>query len=201
MRTLIYAFTFLFITASCAQEKTAIPGETEFQKKINSEYKDASTSPLKEKDLKVFKGLDFYPVSDDFKVKATFELTPDSKVFKMATSTDRTPEYRCYGKATFALNGKEYTLEVYQNQKLMTDDEYKDYLFLPFTDETCGFESYGGGRYIDLKIPEGNTIEIDFNTAYNPYCAYNDRYSCPIPPRVNHMDTEVNAGVKVFKKH
>ena len=77
--------------------------------------------------------------------------------------------------------------------------EYEDYLFLPFTDKTNGDSSYGGGRYLDLKLPEGDSIIIDFNQAYNPYCAYNDKYSCPVPPKSNNLDIEVLAGVKTFK--
>lgn len=201
MKNICLILCLLLINVSCSQEKKEAKGETEFQKEINSEYKDASKSPLKAKDLKTFEGLDFFPVNDKFKVTATFKRTPDSPIFKMPTSTDRKPEYRRYGIATFKLNGKEFSLEIYRNQSLMKKDEYKNYLFLPFTDETNGFASYGGGRYIDLEIPEGNTIEIDFNNAYNPYCAYNDKYSCPIPPRVNFLKTEINAGVKAFDKH
>ena len=201
MKNICLILCLLLINVSCSQEKKEVKGETEFQKEINSEYKDASTSPLKAKDLKTFEGLDFFPVNDKFKVTATFKRTPDSPVFKMPTSTDRKPEYKRYGIATFKLNGKEFSLEIYQNQSLMKQDEYKNYLFLPFTDETNGFASYGGGRYIDLEIPTGNTIQIDFNKAYNPYCAYNDKYSCPIPPRVNFLKTEIKAGVKAFDKH
>jgi uncharacterized protein (DUF1684 family) len=73
-------------------------------------------------------------------------------------------------------------------------------LFLPFLDNSNGGDSYGGGRYIDLRIPSDNELDIDFNTAYNPYCAYNEKYSCPIVPRVNYLDLEVRAGVKVFLK-
>ena len=80
----------------------------------------------------------------------------------------------------------------------MNDEGFEDYLFLPFLDDTNGEESYGGGRYIDLKIPEGDQMTIDFNTAYNPYCAYDAKYSCPIVPRENYMDVEVRAGVKAF---
>jgi uncharacterized protein (DUF1684 family) len=98
------------------------------------------------------------------------------------------------------MNGKEYQLEVYQNKELMLQEEHKDYLFLPFTDKTNGEETYSGGRYIDLAIPEGDSITIDFNKAYNPYCAYNKKYSCPIVPNVNAMDTKVLAGVMDFKK-
>src|SRR5690606_22205799 len=101
----------------------------------------------------------------------------------------------------FQLKGKEYQLNVYQGQDLMKEEGYEDYLFLPFIDDTNGEESYGGGRYIDLRIPEGDSMVIDFNSAYNPYCAYNEKYSCPIVPRENYVDTEVRAGVKAYKKN
>lgn len=201
MKNMFLIFCVLVLNVSCSQEKKELIGETEFQRELNSEYKDASTSPLKKKDLKTFSALDFFAVNDKFKVTASFKLTPDSKPFKMATSTTRTPIYKRYGIATFKLNGKEYSLEVYQSQDPNRDPKSKDDLFLPFTDETNGFASYGGGRYVDLKIPAGNTIEINFNNAYNPYCAYSDRYSCPVPPRVNFLKTEINAGVKAFEKH
>ena len=201
MKKVIAIFCVLIVYVSCSEGKKEAKGETEFQRELNAYYKDASSSPLKKKDLKTFTGLDFFPVNDKFKVTANLKFTPDSKPFKMPTSTTRTPIYKCYGIATFNLDGKDYSLEIYQNQELEPDPESDDYLFLPFTDQTNGFASYGGGRYIDLKIPTGNTIEIDFNSAYNPYCAYNDKYSCPIPPRVNFLPVEINAGVKAFKKH
>ncbi|WP_298426071.1 DUF1684 domain-containing protein [uncultured Kordia sp.] len=201
MKKIVVVLCVLMFNVSCSQGKKEIIGKTEFQQELNAFYKDASTSPLTKKDLKTFKALEFFPVNEKLKVTASFKLTPEAKAFKMATSTTRTPMYRCYGIATFTINGKEFSLEIYQSQDPEKDPEYKDYLFLPFTDETNGFASYGGGRYIDLKIPSGNTIEINFNNAYNPYCAYNDRYSCPIPPRVNFLATEINAGVKAYKKH
>jgi uncharacterized protein (DUF1684 family) len=70
---------------------------------------------------------------------------------------------------------------------------------VPFTDLTCGNESYGGGRYLDIDIPEGEEIIIDFNRCYNPYCAYNEKYSCPLTPAVNDLKVEIKAGVKKFK--
>jgi len=83
--------------------------------------------------------------------------------------------------------------------ELKEDEGYEDYLFLPFTDATNGNETYGGGRYIDLSIPNGDQIVIDFNKAYNPYCTYNKKYSCPIVPSQNALDIEIFAGVKAFK--
>ena len=91
-------------------------------------------------------------------------------------------------------------MNLYQSLDLKKIEEYKDALFLPFTDLTSGVDSYGGGKYIDLKIPQGTTITIDFNRAYNPYCAYNHKYSCPIPPQENDLAIEIRAGVKKFKK-
>ncbi|WP_047547559.1 DUF1684 domain-containing protein [Psychroserpens sp. Hel_I_66] len=185
-------------TMSCAQEKTPIAGDTEFQRKINAEYKDATKSPLKNKDRKDFKGLDFFKFDSTFVVKASLERTPDSKWFKMQTTTSRVSDERIYGVLTFELKGQTHQLNIYQGKDLMSTEGFEDYLFLPFLDNTNGESTYGGGRYIDMKIPNANTVEIDFNRAYNPYCAYNEKYSCPIVPRENYLDIEVRAGVKKF---
>lgn len=187
--------------SGCAQNKRPVKGETEFQRKLNAEYKDATTSPLKDKDRKQFEGLDFFKFDSAYVVYALFKRTPNEKPFKMKTTTDRLPVYVKYGELTFSLKGENFKLDIYQNLDLIKKEGYEDYLFLPFLDETNGFESYGGGRYIDLRIPEGDVTEIDFNKAYNPYCAYNDRYSCPIVPRINYLKTRIEAGVKVFDKH
>ncbi len=200
MKTILL-FTLLTTALSCAQDKEPILGDTEFQKEINAEYKDASTSPLKDKDRKNFKGLEFFRFDSTYVVNSKFEKTPNETPFQMKTTTDRLPVYVKFGIVTFNLKGKEHHLNVYQNQDLMKKEGYEDYLFLPFLDDTNGEESYGGGRYIDLRFPEGNEIVIDFNKAYNPYCAYNEKYSCPIVPRENYLELKVEAGVKAFDKH
>jgi len=201
MKTYILLFIISICMLSCAQKKRPIKGETEFQKTINSEYKDATSSPLKDKDRKHFEGLDFFKFDSTYVVKADFKRTPNAQSFKMKTTTDRLPEYVKYGELRFQLKGNQFKLNIYQNQALITKEGYEDYLFLPFLDETNGFESYGGGRYIDTRKPEGDTLIIDFNKAYNPYCAYNDKYSCPIVPRENYLKTRVEAGVKAFANH
>lgn len=189
---------------SCnSQDKRPLVGETEYQQRLNANYKDASQSPLKEKDLKNFKGLDFFPVDSSFIVTAQLIRTENAPVFKMATTTERKPLYKEYGILKFRLKGKELQLTIYQSQDDLRDKKYKNYLFLPFTDNTSGDESYGGGRYMDVMttdIKEDNTIKLNFNNTYNPYCAYNDIYSCPLTPRKNHLDVEIRAGIKVFKK-
>lgn len=191
----------LVCTVACAQDKQALSGETEWQKEMNADFKDASKSPLKKKDLKKFKGLDFFKFDSTFVVKAVLKRTPETKWFKMKTTTSRESEERVFGILKFELKGQSFQLNVYQGKELMTTEGYEDYLFLPFLDDTNGDTTYGGGRYIDLRIPEENEIEIDFNKAYNPYCAYNEKYSCPIVPRENYLPLKVEAGVKVFKKY
>ena len=172
-----------------------------FQSNLTREYLDTAETPLDKKSLAEFKGHEFFPVDLSYRVNAAFKRTPDEATFKMKTTGPKTPEYVKYGEAKFMLNGKPFTLNVYQNIALSLHDEYKDYLFLPFTDNTNGGHTYGGGRYIDLVKPTGDSIIIDFNKAYNPYCAYSDRYSCPIPPKENHLDTDVKAGIMLRDHH
>jgi uncharacterized protein (DUF1684 family) len=181
-----------------AQEKFSIKAVEKFQKEINSEYADAKTSPLTAADLALFKSLDFYPINEKFFVTATFVRTEKEKPFGMKTSTERTPTYVKYGELHFIIDGQPLKLNVYKNIELSKKKEFKDYLFLPFSDLTSGNESYIGGKYIDLKIPKGNTIVIDFNTSYNPYCAYNHKYSCPRVPLENDLNIAISAGVKKF---
>ena len=199
-------FTFmllLFVTSCNSQSKRPIAGETEYQRELNAQYKDATKSPLTKKDLKNFKGLDFFPVDSTYVVTATLTRTPDSPFVPMATTTSRKPLYREFGILTFQLDGKEHTLTLYKSKEEYEYPKYKDYLFLPFTDDTSGEESYGGGRYMDVyenQIREDDTIVLNFNNTYNPYCAYNEQYSCPLTPRKNHLDVAIKAGVKAFKK-
>lgn len=170
----------------------------EFQDNLNFEYADKAKSPLTEQDFKHFKSLDFFPINEKFIVEATFVRTKKEKVFQMKTSTNRLPEYIKYGELTFIMDGNPYKLNVYQNIDLRKKPSYEDYLFLPFSDLTNGKESYLGGRYLDLRIIKGNLWTIDFNKAYNPYCAYNYKFSCPIVPMENDLNIEILAGVKKF---
>ncbi|NDV16178.1 DUF1684 domain-containing protein [Muricauda sp. TY007] len=183
-----------------AVESDLIAGILEYQKEQNESFKDPDSSPLPDKYRKDFEGLDFFKPDTSYIVKARFERTPNAEPFLMPTTTDRQTQEVVYGIAHFTLNGAAHQLEVYQSLDLMDDEEYKDYLFLPFLDNTNGEETYGGGRYIDLTIPEGDTLVIDFNKAYNPYCVYNKKYSCPLVPRQNYLRTKVRAGVKNFNK-
>ena len=198
MKTVLTLVFIALFNLGFGQEKFDTAAVEKFQKDLNTEYADAKTSPLTAEDLKIFKTLDFYPISEKYFVTAKFIRTENEKPFEMKTSTSRRPLYVKYGEAHFTIDGKPFQLNIYQNIELSQDSAYKDYLFLPFFDLTCGKESYIGGKYIDLKIPQGDTIAIDFNTSYNPYCAYNHKYSCPKVPLENNLNIEIKAGVKKF---
>jgi hypothetical protein len=149
------------------------------------------------------KTLQFYPVSKDFRFVATFKKADNSQWIIFPTSGKITKVFKIYGTLSFVLNGRPLQLKVYQSQDLMLNDEYKNYLFLPFTDSTTGHETYEGGRYLDLstKDIQNNTVVLDFNKAYNPYCAYvSDKYNCPIPPKENALPVAIRAGEKAYNK-
>ncbi len=191
---LITQFSWTFLSAQISADSIIADNE-QYRATFNAEFADPDESPLTKEDLAEFSGIPFYPIDTNFYIVAYFELI-ESEPFEMKTTTARKPIYTVYGKATFVLDGDTIMLNIYQNQKLIEREEYRDYLFLPFTDLSNGEGSYPGGRYIDLRIPAGDSIVIDFNKSYNPYCAYNYKYSCPIPPPENHINKAITAGVK-----
>tara|TARA_B100000768_G_scaffold181987_1_gene208069 strand:+ start:43558 stop:44169 length:612 start_codon:yes stop_codon:yes gene_type:complete len=199
--SIFYSVLILLIFIGCQSQKRPIKSQSEFQRQQNSFFKDASKSPLKPKDLKVFEGLDFFPIDSLLVVEAQLQRTPNTPFFDMKTTTKRVTRERIFGVLSFTINNESYTLNVYQGAPESDSESESDYLFLPFLDATNGTETYGGGRYIDLTIPEGNQMTVDFNKSYNPYCAYNEKFSCPIVPRENYLSLKINAGIKRFKDH
>jgi uncharacterized protein (DUF1684 family) len=148
------------------------------------------------------KHLHFFPPDSNYRVTATFEKMDDPAGFKMLTSQQSLQQYYRYGKISFVINGRSCQLTVYQSKDLMQRAEYKNYLFIPFTDATNGTDTYEGGRYIDLSIPDIKDTEVivDFNKAYNPYCCYTSGYDCPIPPKENALPIAINAGEMKYTK-
>ncbi len=171
----------------------------EFQKTLNREFSDPKHSPLPPEAVPDFKGLEFFTPDKKYVVKAQFVRNPDPRPVEFSTSTDRKPKYIKYGSFRFKLEGKDCELSAYQGLEEPEDPAYKDMLFIPFTDKTTGVESYGGGRYLDIKIPEKDSVTLNFNLCYNPYCAYDHRWSCVIPPEENDLPVAVYAGVKAYK--
>ena len=192
---LLTCFQYLY-----SQEDIALAEIKKFQAELNEEYSNSDTSPLEPDDLKKFKGHDFFDINLKFRVKA--KLThQEGSFFDMKTSSGKTKPYRVYGTIQFTLNEQSITVPIYQSKDLMSNPEYTDYLFLPFTDLTSGETSYGAGRYLGLRIPPtGDEVIVDFNQAYNPYCAYSKRFSCPIVPPENDIPVRIEAGVRLIAK-
>jgi len=189
---------FLLVFAQTAQ------GQKDWQHwsdSLRTTYANPETTIMSAKEMEGFKGLIFFPYNPVSIVKARFKRVKKGREFMMKTSTERTPVYKVYGILTFTLDGKKQKLELYQNVDAKRKPGYEDYLFLPFTDETGGTESYGGGRYLDLRISDvKKEMTLDFNFCYNPYCAYSAKYSCPVPPAQNHITAPVRAGVAYEQK-
>ena len=206
-----YIFLFLFVNSIGAIAQ--VPDSSyaveiaKHRQHYREEFLTEPRSPLTANDTAF---LDFYPANAAWKVEAAFNYTPDAVAFDMPTYSGRTAEYRQFGTLRFEQNGHSFVLNIYQNLRLLQMPEYKDYLFLPFKDPSNGQATYGGGRYLELRLgdiqekAEKTTMILDFNKCFNPYCAYSDGYNCPVPPRENHLATLVEAGEKNFlgeKKH
>lgn len=168
-----------------------------FRKKYKEDFIREERSPLKAKDTGFIR---FYPINSNYAVWAELSLTPNAPVFDMLTHSGKKQQYRQYAIATFKIKSKIYNLNIYQSLKLIAKEEMKDHLFLPFNDLTNYKSTFGGGRYIDLSVIDirNNKILLDFNKCYNPYCAYKEGYSCPIPPSENRLNTRIEAGEQLF---
>jgi uncharacterized protein len=191
---LILACCF-FTNVSFAQgKKFKDSTETYFKKYV----KDHEVVTGKDKEL-----MSFFPVNEKLRINCKFERTLNSQWFRMESSGPVRRNYRTYGIIHFKISDTAVTLNIYQSQDLMASPQYKDHLFIPFTDATSGEETYESGRYIDLEISDIKTdkVVIDFNRAYNPYCAYvSGKYNCPIPPAENRLTVAIRAGERSFKK-
>lgn len=157
-------------------------------------------SPLSAKDTAY---LDFYPAEQSWSIPAHFTPTPDAPPFDMLTYSGVTRLYQQYGKLDFEVAGVPQQLLLYRNLTLIAkDSSFRDYIFLPFKDLTNAETTYGGGRYLDFRAEaiQNDTLLLDFNKCYNPWCAYSDGYNCPIPPKENHLKIAVPVGEKVFLK-
>jgi uncharacterized protein (DUF1684 family) len=170
-----------------------------FRKGYENDFLADANSPLKKDDLQYLR---FYDADSGYRVTAKVKYLTDEPIFAMHTFNGSSQQYVRYALLTFNLGGKELQLTVYRSVALANIAAYKDYLFLPFTDDTNGRTTYGGGRYIDLNTADfkGAVMTLDFNKAYNPYCAFSANYSCPKPPEENNLGVAVEAGEKMFAK-
>ena len=169
----------------------------EQERKDKNGYMLSSNSPLIEEDKQNFTGLNYYPIDEEFKVTARIEKTNNKQPIFIESTTGEQLKYIPFATATFELKGQQHSVMLYQ------DWEEKDpnKLSLMFADETSAIETYGGGRYLDVMYRNTNSVIIDFNNAYNPFCHFNAEYSCPIPPRQNVLSIPIEAGEKIYKNH
>ena len=200
MKNIVVLIIIITVFYSCKDQKRYIPNLTEFQKELNSTFKDVTKSPLSKKDRQNFISLDFFDFDSSYVVNAILKPYQKDSIFDMKTNTERMHKYNKFGKIKFSLNNTYFELNVYKDQELINDLTNIDDLFLPFYDNTNGITTYSGGRYIDIKASQDSLISIDFNRAYNPYCVYNYKFSCPLVPIENYIALEINAGVKDYNK-
>lgn len=151
-------------------------------------------SPIPHESRHEFKGLQYYPYNPKFRVSAKMEQVKSEEIIQMVTSKDTMQPYRKYSYLEFSIDEKPNKLAVYKRAWVHEDDPH---LFIPFRDATSGKETYGAGRYLDME--ESSEYIVDFNMAYNPFCAYDENYVCPLPPRENWLSIEIKAGEMKFK--
>lgn len=200
MRYLILLVCLINLKASAQSYNERL---AEHRERYKADFLRDAHSPLKKEDLQ---NLHFFDADSTFKVTADVEVTRGEAPFQMPTFSGVTKTYVRFAKVKFVLQGKPYQLNIYRSIALMQSAALANYLFLPFTDDTNATETYTGGRYIDLQTTDikNGKIGIDFNKAYNPYCAYSDGYQCPMPPRENYLPLKITVGEKQYtgeKKH
>jgi uncharacterized protein (DUF1684 family) len=199
MRLLLLLVTALITTATIAQT----PFAQQLAKHRETYKKDllaASGGPITEEGDVAY--VQFYEPDSTYRITATVERIPNAEPFDMPTYNGKTRPHVAYALLSFVLNGKPQKLTLYRNLNVIRLPEYRDYLFLPFKDATSGKETYGGGRYLDLRTGEiqNGQVVLDFNKAYNPYCAFKEGYPCPIPPKNNTLLVAIEAGEKAYGK-
>jgi uncharacterized protein len=135
--------------------------------------------------------LPYFPVDPGYSIPAALRLAAERPVFEMPTSTGTLRKYQLVGEIEFVLDGQPMTLGAF-----VEDGAEIRSLFVPFADATTGSETYSAGRYLDLHPTATGLYTLDFNRAYNPYCAYNSKYECPFPPQSNRLEVPIRAGEK-----
>lgn len=162
----------------------------DFRREKDEFFKRDPQSPLTREQKKTFAGLNYFPENPGLRLEVT--VTPDEakETVQMQTSTGAVQPYQKHGRFKFTVDGQAAELTIYAS----------DYgYFLPFADSLAGSETYGAGRYLEPEPLGGGKFLVDFNVAYNPYCAYNPNWSCPIPPKENRLTVAIRAGEKVFE--
>lgn len=196
-------FSLVVIFAlSCSSTKELIDNDHTSSVKSHREKTEqgliiGDRAPLTKDDLG---NIRYFEIDQQFKVDANVDLSEGEEPFELPTYSGITKTFIKYATLSFILEGETRELSVYRNLEVIRMPQYKNYLFLPFKDQTSSDSTYGGGRYINLSTLdiEKGKVELDFNKCYNPWCAYSDGFNCPIPPTDNHLDIAILAGEKNY---
>jgi uncharacterized protein len=194
------ALSALFIIISTVIENSFDNYSNEIinaRKQKDAYFKTSESSPIESKGS--FNGLSYFAPNAEYRFRAKLIPLSDSTDLYITRTDGKREKYRRYGIATFKFQNKKYSVTLLQHTN--HGEKENPVLFLPFSDKTNGEETYEGGRYLDVEITDPKKVVIDFNLAYNPYCVYSYKYSCPLPPIENHLDFKVEAGEKNFKIH
>lgn len=170
-----------------------------FQQDLIAKYYDPQQSPLNEEERNTFKGFDFYPINEKYILKARYEAVEHPRQYSLPTSSGKNRDFIHVANAYFEFEGVAQSLHLLQSVSYI--EKQPRHLLLAFKDSTNGVSTYGGGRFIDLEIPEeGEALTINFNMSYQPYCAYTEGYSCLIPPKENILEVAIEAGIIYHKE-
>jgi uncharacterized protein (DUF1684 family) len=191
MKNYLILLTSILLTGTSFAQKTYTDSLTHEREQHEKEF---LSKVLNEEERKIHPAICFFPISTSLIVEADFVKEVGS-AFVMPMSKERTVYYRKMGTLSFKINDTLCKLNVYQNLDLAGKKEYKNYYFVPFKDATTGISTYGAGKYLDCYFSKkAKKVKLDFNTSYHPYCAYSDRYSCPIVPTENRIPVSIPAG-------
>jgi uncharacterized protein (DUF1684 family) len=199
-RTTLIAVLLTLFTLGCSSGPAPDAGwiaEIQENRRLKDRmFRDGRQSPLPDSLRARFTGLDYYPVDPTYRLRVKIDKYDRPERIEIVTSLGLKRAALRYGQFRFKLAGKTNRLQVYK--LLDVQKKHPELLFVPFLDATSGSETYPGGRYIDLKETADGVYTLDFNLAYNPYCAYNRSYDCPIPPEENRLSIPIRAGEKAF---
>lgn len=161
----------------------------EFHAEKDEFFRSHPQSPLTRDQKKNFTGLRYFPENESLRLEVKTDLLYDDQPIQMQTTTGGVQIYFRHGRFNFLVDGQEAELTIYRSEHGY---------FLPFVDSLAGSETYPAGRYLEPEELPGGRFLVDFNIAYNPYCAYNDAWSCPITPAENRVNVPIRAGEKIF---
>lgn len=209
MKRLSWLVGLAVVAAACSSPgvgtMTSVPPPSGWEERLMAyraerdvEFRDEASTPLLPEDLVSFEGLDYWEPDPKYRLVGPLQVYDDREQFEIPTTTGKMRPCERYGRLTFDLDGKTLTLQVYR----LLDSRGEPGLFLPFTDRTSGLETYPAGRYINLDGEPGGIYVLDFNSAYNPLCAYGnpEEYVCPVTPPENRLDVRIEAGERGYKK-